>query len=442
MMHVPYDFASAEAKIVRGVRRVAVVGAGVSGLGAASALAKDPRFAVTLYEAGARCGGHANTIAMDYDGVPIDVDVGFIVYNELNYPKLTALFADLGTVTDPSDMSFAFSLEGGRFEWAGRDDRTVSGLFAQRRHFLSPRHWRFLGGVVAFQKRARAAVAAQSCGDATLGAWLEREGFSGDVTARYVAPMGAAIWSTTPNGVLEFPARAFFAFFDNHRLLQWDRPRWRTVRGGSRRYVETLVSRLGPQRMRLDDAVSAVRREANGVRIVSRSGEAAFDDVVLAVHAPEALRLLGENATPRERAIIGALRTTSNRAVLHRDLTQMPKRRAAWASWNVLRTKADEGAALTYWMNRLQNLDERRPLFVTLNPRVEISAAKTFGEFRFEHPYYDEAAIQAQGRLGEVQGAARVRFAGAWTGWGFHEDGLKSGLEAAAALVAEVEVRG
>lgn len=266
-----------------------------------------------------------------------------------------------------------------------------------------------------------------------MAAYLERIGCPARVRDDYIVPMGASIWSMTPGETLAFPARSFFTFFNNHKLLQWGRPRWRTVKGGSRSYVTQLTKRLG-NAVRTGAAVTAVRRDGGKVIVSSGNGEdAVYDAVVFATHAPTALSLLAD-ADADERSVIGAFRVSHNEVVVHSDTALMPVRRRAWASWNLLRRAGSERAAVTYWMNRLQALPDSHPLFVTLNPDRPIRADRVFASFAYDHPLYDAAAIAAQGRLESIQGRGNVYFAGAWTGYGFHEDGLRAGLGAAAKL--------
>jgi len=413
--------------------RIAIIGSGITGLGAAVALHGRPGKEVVLYEREQRAGGHAHTIDVAYDGQPIAVDTGFIVYNELNYPNLTALLRWAGVETIASDMSFSLSSDDGAFEWCGRHVSPLGGLFAQSRNALDPRFYGFLLGIRRFQMRALADHAAGAIGDETLASYLDRIGCSARVRDDYIVPMGAAIWSMTPGETLAFPARSFFTFFNNHKLLQWDRPRWRTVKGGSRSYVARLTDRLGSA-VRTGATVATVRRDSGKVIVQSSIGDTAtYDAVIFATHAPTALSLLAD-ADASERAIIGAFRVSHNDVVVHRDPALMPLRRRAWASWNLLRRSGSDRAAVTYWMNPLQGLPERYPLFVTLNPDRLIRGEKVFASFAYDHPLYDAAAIAAQGRLDSIQGRANVYFAGAWTGYGFHEDGLRSGLAAAQML--------
>jgi predicted NAD/FAD-binding protein len=413
--------------------RIAVIGAGITGLGAALALHGRPGIEVTLFEREPLAGGHAHTIDVPYGGASVAVDTGFIVYNELNYPNLTALFNWAGVETIASDMSFALSADDGAFEWCGRHVKPLDGLFAQRSNMFDPGFYRFLLGIRRFQASAIRDHQAGTIGDETLRAYLERIGCPARVRDDYVVPMGAAIWSMTPGETLAFPARSFMAFFNNHKLLQWDRPRWRTVKGGSRHYVSKLAARLGPA-LRTGKAVVALARRDDGVTLTFASGDKQqFDAAILATHAPTALSML-RDATDQERAGLRAFRVSHNTVVVHSDPALMPKRKAAWASWNMLRRKGSSLAAVTYWMNRLQAISDETPLFVTLNPDRPVGAGKTFATFAYDHPVFDAPAIAAQSGLDALQGKNRVIFAGAWTGYGFHEDGLRSGLSAASLL--------
>jgi predicted NAD/FAD-binding protein len=415
--------------------RVAVVGAGITGLGAAWALRS--RHHVTLYEAAGRLGGHSNTVEVTTGSRVIPVDTGFIVFNETNYPNLVQLFRALEVATEPSDMSFAVSIGGGALEYSGT---SLAGLIAQKRNLLRPRFWRMVADILRFYRAARAQLAQTHPTDITLGAFLRQGDYSGGFLDDHLLPMGAAIWSTPVAEMLEFPLLSFARFLDNHGLLQLTaRPRWRTVTGGSRQYVAKLARALGPDAIR-PVAATRIRRLPDGVELSDAAGETRrYDQVVLACHADQALGLLAD-ADAAEQHLLGAFRFQPNRAVLHGDAALMPRRRAVWASWNYLApdpAAARSGAvAVTYWMNRLQNLDPAVPLFVTLNPPVAPRAELVHGVFDYEHPMFDQPAIRAQAGMSAIQGARRSWFAGAWLGYGFHEDGLSAGLAVARALGA------
>jgi uncharacterized protein len=417
--------------------RIAVIGGGIAGLGAAWALRE--RHQVTLYERAGALGGHSNTVDVTVDGRTIPVDTGFIVYNEVNYPNLTRLFGALGVAAEPSDMSFAVSIGGGALEYSGTD---LAGLIAQKRNLARPRFWRMVRDVLRFYREARAALAHDPGPELTLGEFLRRGRYSAGFLDDHLLPMGAAIWSTPLAQMLDFPFVTFARFFENHGLLQVSgRPRWRTVTRGSRQYVARLARALGPAAIRHAGA-TRIRRLPGEVELTDTTGETRrFDQVVLACHGDQALALL-DDADDAERRILGAFRFQANRAMLHRDPALMPRRRSAWASWNYLapdRAAARDGVvSLTYWMNRLQNLDPAVPLFVTLNPPQPPRAALVHASVDYEHPLFDGAAIRAQAAMPAIQGARRTWFAGAWLGYGFHEDGLRSGLAVARALGASV----
>lgn len=418
-----------------GRQRIAVVGAGISGLSCAWRLAT--RHDVTVFEAEARPGGHSHTVAVALGDSALDipVDTGFIVYNEPAYPNLTALFAHLQVPTDASDMSFAVSLRRGELEYAGTDLR---GLFAQKRNLLRPRFWSMLHELLRFYREAPRD--AHASGEQTLDEYLDAHGYGRAFRDDHLYPMAAAIWSSPAAQVGRHPVSTFVRFCENHGLLQVaDRPVWRTVRGGSREYVRRLRDDT-PARWQLDTPVLQVRREAEGVRLRTREGwwPEAFDQVVLATHADRSLDLLDE-PTPDERRLLSAFPYGRNLAVLHTDPALMPRRRAAWCSWNYLAPHGAESPPMvTYWMNRLQphlpQGEEATPLFVTLNPTEPPAARHLLRTEVYEHPIFDAASVEAQRRLWRLQGARRTWFCGAWFGSGFHEDGLQSGLAVAEAL--------
>ena len=417
--------------------KIAIIGSGVAGLGAAYALSQ--KYDVALYERDARFGGHANTEVIDVDGEDIAVDTGFIVYNEVNYPNLTALFAHLGTPTKPSDMSFGFSMKGGQFEYACDN---LDKIFAQRLNVLKPSFWGAFRDVMRFIKIAPKQLANDEIGNITLGDWLRREGFGELFREGFLLPMGGAIWSTPTDKMMEFPAKNLLGFFDNHDLYTGlaDAIQWRTVDGGSHAYVGQIIRHLG-LRAQANKAVTSVNRLGGKVEINFANGDRdVADHVVFACHAPQTFAMLNAK-DPEEAEVLGAFRTTQNIAILHRDPSLMPKRKKIWSSWSMITDDirktnrlSDEPVSLTYWMNRLQSLPTKHDVFVTLNAQRRPDPALTIAEYTYAHPGYDSMTFAAQERLDDIQGRGGVWYAGAWTGWGFHEDGLKSGLRVAEAL--------
>ncbi len=420
--------------------RVAVIGTGIAGNAAAWTLSK--RYPVTVYEREIRAGGHSHTVNIDYDGAPIAVDIGFIVYNELNYPDLTALFDHLGVETTESCMSFAVTTDSGRFEWKGGGNswwQTAAGLFAQPRNLFSPSYLWMLRDILTFNRLSVEDYAAGRLAGLSLGDYFHQRKFAPRLLSDYLGPMGAAIWSTPARDMMDFPAENFVAFFTNHRLLQYDRPVWRTIKGGSRNYVEKLTGAFS-DRIRLGCAVTSIERKARGVVVTDSHGVSeTYDHVVIAAHSDQALKMLSD-ADDQERSVLGAIGYSPNTIYLHRDTGLMPRRRRVWGAWNFLRWPRQGAAindvAVTYWMNELQGIDKSKPLFVSLNPPFEPDPALTFGKYICEHPQYDAAAFAAQRRLEDIQGKRHTWFCGAWTGYGFHEDGLRSALSVAEALGA------
>lgn len=411
------------------MKRIAVIGSGISGLGAAWALRNSVD--VTLFEKDSRVGGHACTHVFDYDGHETSVDLGFIVYNALNYPNLIGLFNALGVETQPSDMSFAVSDPKG-WEWAS----TVSGIFAQRANLFRPSFHRFWRTILKFNDIARAELDAGTIMDTTLGAWLDRHGFDETFRSNYILPMGAAIWSTCEKKMLDYPAISFFQFFDNHRLMHKERPSWRTVSGGSQSYVKRIIADLA-DRTRTGTGVDRIFPFGDHVSVMTDDGRTEiFDEVILATHSDQAHRLT-HGAFDEHAFLLKSVKYRPNTIYLHRDPTLMPKRRAAWASWNVLKQESGD-ICLTYWMNRLQGLPDTRPVFITLNPDTPPREDLTFHTYEFDHPQFDAAAEAAVRGLNRIQGRDGLWIAGAWMGRGFHEDGLKSGLSCALSLGGNV----
>lgn len=410
---------------------MAVVGAGIAGLVSARLLRE--RYEVTVFEAAGRVGGHTVTTRVRAAEGPLAVDAGFIVYNEPNYPNFVRLLADLGVASRSTSMSFSVTSERSGIEYAGTNLNT---LFAQRSNLFRPRHYRFLAEILRFNREAKRLIADGSGG--TLADFLATHRLSGALAEEYVFPLTSAIWSTDPRRIMEAPARFLLRFLDNHRLLNLTgRPVWRVIRGGSRQYVERLIQ---PFRARIfvGTPVRQLRRGAAGVEVVTDSGRARFDHVVVAAHSDQALAML-DRPTRRESAVLGAIRYQANPAVLHTDVSVLPRRRRAWASWNY-RTPREAGrpVAVTYNMTRLQSLPTETTYCVSLNLNDVIDERRVIARFDFRHPLFDRAAVAAQGRHAEVSGADRIHYCGAYWGHGFHEDGVVSALAVARRLgVAE-----
>jgi predicted NAD/FAD-binding protein len=403
--------------------RIAIVGAGVSGLVAAHLLGREHE--VTVFEAASYAGGHTNTIRVDTPNETHAVDTGFIVFNDRNYPNFERLLDRLGVASQPSEMSFSVSDGLGDFEYNGS---SPNGLFAKRAHLVSPWFHRMLADFARFNQAARTLLDRSGDGP-SLGHWLEEQRFSQPFIDRLIVPQASAVWSADPHQMWSFPARFLAEFFDNHGMLSLrGRPHWRTVHGGSTRYVEALLARFGGQ-LRLQTPVTGVTRHPDHVLIEPRGGDAEqFDEVVLATHSDQALRLLGD-ASDREHQLLGAIPYQRNEAVLHTDVRMLPRRRRAWASWNYhLEQPPGAQSTVTYHMNRLQSLQAEREFCVTLNRTGEIDPDKVIRTIEYAHPVFTAAGIQAQTRVGEISGRNRTHFCGAYWGWGFHEDGVRSAL--------------
>ena len=405
--------------------KIAVVGAGISGLAAAWALSAQYR--VTLFEAADYLGGHTHTVDVAVDGVNFSVDTGFLVFNQRTYPRLTAMFAALGVETTNSDMSFGVSLSDPALEWAGSG---LSTLFAQKRNLARPGFWRMLRDMLRFNRRTAEANLPQ----VTLGTYLVREHYSAEFRDWYLLPMAAAIWSCPTDAMLEYPLATFVRFCRNHGLLQIsNRPQWQTVTGGGRNYVERIASLLDD--IRIATPVQGVRRDSTGVQIDLPNGAGEhFDQVVLACHSDQALALMGSGASAQERSILGAIRYQANRAVLHTDTRLLPRDSRIWSAWNYMSGQhrmGGQAVSVSYLINRLQPLPLTTPVILSLNPHVEADSAKVLGNYDYAHPVFDEAAINAQEQLLAIQGKGRLWFCGAWRGYGFHEDGLASALAVA-----------
>lgn len=406
---------------------IAVIGSGVAGLSAAWLLSKTHK--VTLFEAASYLGGHSNTIDVETASGMVPVDTGFIVYNPPNYPNLSALFDHLDVATRPSRMTFSFSAANGRYEYSGT---RINGLFGQLSNLANPGHWRMLSELARFFRCAER-DALTLADDVSLADYLSEGGYSESFVDNHLLPMAAAIWSGRASDLAAYPAKAFITFFANHGLLQaTGRPQWRTVDNGSRAYIERLLDD-GSFVAQRSAPVAAVRRYPNAAEVtLVDGGRRSFDHVVLACHADQSLRLLGD-ATRQERQILGAIQYSSNLAVVHSDASMMPTRRRLWSSWNYIRPAADIAEpTVTYWMNSLQNLNCKEDIFVSLNPGTVASGE--IAQFKYTHPLFNAHALAAQRELWSLQGTRNTWFCGSYFGAGFHEDALQSGLAVAEQL--------
>ncbi|UCG87781.1 MAG: FAD-dependent oxidoreductase [Gemmatimonadota bacterium] len=408
--------------------RVAVVGTGISGLVVAHLLHRD--HAITVFEAKDYIGGHTHTVDVDLDGERLAVDTGFIVYNERNYPNFTRLLRRLGVATQPSTMSFSVRMTDPELEYNGS---TFRQLFAQRRNLIRPRFYRMLADIVRFNKSAPVAIS-NGAADLTLGQYIERDGYSPDFVDRYLVPMGAAIWSSPASRVLEMPVQFFVRFFENHGMLTInDRPQWRTIVGGSSRYVERLTAPF-LDRIRLNNPVCTIRRADDHVLV----NDECFDEVVVACHSDQALNMLAD-PSDAEREILGAIPYQENQVVLHTDTTVLPRRRRAWGAWNYHVSGEPEGSVgVTYNMNMLQSLTASRTVCVTLNDVEAIDPDLIIDRYTYFHPLFTPEGIEAQRRRAEISGRRRTHYCGAYWRNGFHEDGVVSALAVGRAFGASL----
>ncbi|MGN6870709.1 MAG: NAD(P)/FAD-dependent oxidoreductase [Solirubrobacteraceae bacterium] len=407
--------------------KIAIVGAGISGLVVAYLL--HDKHEITVFEAADYAGGHTNTIRVDTPYETHHVDTGFIVFNDCNYPAFERLLGRLGVASQPSTMSFSVSDGRGDFEYSGA---SPNGLFAKRSHLITPWFQRMVSDLARFNRAARRLLDPPVGSGPSLGEWLEGQRFSRPFIERLIVPQASAVWSADPRQMWSFPARFLAEFFDQHGMLGFrGRPRWRVVRGGSARYVEALCAPFG-HRIRLRTPVRAVERDERGVLVWPRGGEVErFDEVVLATHSNQALAML-RDATPVERSVLEAIPYQVNEAVLHTDVRLLPRRRRAWASWNYhWRQEPGPRATVTYHMNRLQSLRAEREFCVTLNRTEAIDPERIIRKITYAHPVFTSAGVESQRRFEKVSGADRLHFCGAYWGWGFHEDGVRSALRVA-----------
>ncbi|MCB1598740.1 MAG: FAD-dependent oxidoreductase [Lysobacterales bacterium] len=413
--------------------RIAIIGSGIAGLGAAYLLAREHE--VVVYEAEDRLGGHTHTHDIDGGSGKISIDTGFIVFNPDHYPLLTRLFAELGVESQPTTMSFAVKNELSGLEYNATN---LNRLFCQRSNLLSPPFWRMVLDILRFYRESPALLRDPGPGP-SLGEYLREHGYGRLFIEDHLLPMASALWSSPTATILDFPARYLVQFMANHQMLDaGNRPPWRVVKGGSARYLDKLVPAIRGE-FRTGAAVRRVERSENGVRVFSQGDESTFDQVVFACHSDQALAML-DDPSDSEREILGAIKFQRNDTVLHTDASLLPKRRAAWAAWNALKLKPVPGAAeapactVSYCMNLLQSLSCSTPYIVTLNATQRIAPERILARMDYAHPVYTHASVAAQGRWSEINGLRRSWYCGAYWGWGFHEDGLRSGVRVASAL--------
>jgi predicted NAD/FAD-binding protein len=420
-------------------QRIAVVGAGISGLASAWLLGR--HHDVTLFEAAGYLGGHTNTVDVSLEGKTHPVDTGFLVFNERTYPNLIAMFALLGVESVETEMSFAVSLENPNLEWAGSNLATV---FGQKRNLVRRQFWSMLSDILRFNRESVGWLATHPDNQRTLRDFLREGRYSDAFADWYLLPMAAAIWSCPTGQMLDTPLATFVRFCSNHGLLQvFDRPAWRTVQGGGREYVKKIAAQLDD--IRLACPVSAVRRVGRHLHVSHAGGIETFDQVVMACHSDQALAILGFSASDAQRDVLSAIRYQSNRAVLHTDRALLPRDEKLWSAWNYFAGSGEPGTqpvAVSYLINKLQPLPFKTPVVVTLNPAREPDPAKVIAEFDYAHPIFDGPAIAAQRRLASVQGDRGIWLAGAWGSYGFHEDGLKSALRVANGLGVQAPWQG
>jgi predicted NAD/FAD-binding protein len=409
--------------------KIAIVGTGISGLVAAHLLHREHE--IVVYEAGDRVGGHSHTVEVESGEGSHWIDTGFIVFNDRNYPNFERLLEELEVPSQASHMGFSVSDGRGEFEYSG----TPRGIFARKSHLLSPSFLGMLRDWRRFNREAQALIGMNGTAP-SLGQWLEEGGFSRHFIERLIVPQASAVWSADPEQMWSFPASFMAEFFDNHGMFSLrDRPRWRTVQGGSRSYV-AAITKPWRDRIRLRAPVRSIERRGGGVRIAAEGCESEdFDQVVIAAHSDQALAMLAD-PSEAECEILGAIPYQRNEAVLHTDASLLPRRRTAWASWNFHLTEPASGrSTVTYWMNNLQRLRADRQFLLTLNRSEAIDPGKVLRRFTYEHPVYTAAGVAAQAQHAEISGVRRTHYCGAYWGWGFHEDGVLSALRACERIV-------
>ncbi len=405
--------------------KIAIIGSGISGLSCAYFLSE--KYSVKIFEKNNYLGGHSNTVTIDYEGKEISVDTGFIVFNHETYPNLKSFFKLLDVAYEKSNMSFAVKIDNGSLEYAGTNLATV---FSQIKNAFNPQFLIMLRDIMRFNKKAINILEQPFNANYTLQNLLDDLGVKKYFREFYLLPMSGAIWSCPLETMLAYPAQSFVAFFKNHGLLTVaNQPQWYTVSGGSKEYVKKIADKIGQNSISLNDEVISVERLGEKVCVKSKKGEEFFDFVFFASHGNQVLPLL-KNASAAEKEIFSTFKYQQNLAVLHRDSSLMPNAKKAWSSWVYSNNSKNENQqiSITYWMNNLQNIDSKYPLFVTLNPSQEIAKEKIFACFNYDHPIFDSQAVSSQARIDEIQGVDKIFFCGAYQKNGFHEDGISSAI--------------
>ncbi len=410
--------------------QIAIIGSGIAGLGAAHILDHHSDHQVTVYEADDRLGGHSNTVTVDDPSAGrLNIDTGFIVHNRRNYPQLLKLFAELGIETQPSEMTFGVVDEQSGLTYSAT---SISSLFAQRKNLLKPTLWRLLVDIARFYRKGQQYLA-EPTSDAgyTIGDMLRDGGYSDEFVELHLVPMGSAVWSANPDQFRKFPAESLLRFLDNHGLLGWgDRPEWRTVVNGSKSYVDA-IERQFTGTIHKGRPVNAIERQPDGVTVRTANSSSTYDRVVLACHSDQSMQILA-NPTPAETSVLSNITYQPNEAVLHTDISLLAPEQRAWAAWNYYRpakqSASELGATVTYDMTTLQRLSGQRRYLVSLNSSERIDPSTIIGRYNYAHPVFTTEAINAQRRLHDINGVDRIFFAGAWQGYGFHEDGMASAV--------------
>ena len=404
--------------------KIGVIGSGVSGL--VSALTLQERFEVSLFEKNSKLGGHSNTVTIEQNNKKYSVETGFIVLNDKNYPIFTSLLKHLNIGVNNSSMSFSVSVDKGQFEYSS----SYIGLLGQTKNIIDPKYWGMLRDINYFYTNALKDV--KDCPDnETLGQFLKRFNYSNKFIDYHLVPMTASIWSCPTKSILNFPIKSLLVFFENHKLLNiYNRPKWSTVNKGSREYVKKIQSLL-KGKIYTNAKVNKISKSKEGIRVHYQDGIKTFDKVILACHADQSSEILIENFS-EEANLLKDFKYQKNTSILHSDINFMPKRKSVWSSWNYITETGNSGnLSITYWMNELQGINSSKPILLSLNPKILPNPDLIYGQYSYSHPILDNNAINIQKKLSSIQGKNNLWFCGAWTGFGFHEDGVKSAVEIA-----------